>query len=113
MFLMLDAKHMLHLLDAILLTPRTILPKVKPKMFEHWVYTFGREIIIQSSKHPLVSGFYKLLATCLKICKRIGYFSGVSVGDVVDKDSVAMETDVTDKQACFILFRKYMKEVCN
>ena len=43
-------------------------------MFEHWVLTFGREVIVLSSHHPLVSGFYKLLATCLTLCKKIGYF---------------------------------------
>ena len=35
---------------------------------------FGREVIVLSSRHPLVSGFYKLLAACLKICKKIAYF---------------------------------------
>ena len=53
---------------------RTTLPKVQLVMFDRWVYTFGREVIVQSSRRPLVSGFYKLLATCLKICKLTGYF---------------------------------------
>ena len=47
---------------------------MQAKMFEHWVYTFGREVIVQSSSHPLVSGFYKLLGMCLKMCKKLGYF---------------------------------------
>ena len=58
---------------------RTLLPKVQPQMFERWVHTFGREMIVQSSRLPLVSGFYKLLATCLKICKMIGYFKVLCV----------------------------------
>ena len=34
----------------------------------------------------------------------------VSADGTVGGDVVAMETDVTDKQACFILFRKFVKE---
>ena len=34
----------------------------------------------------------------------------VSADGAVGRDVVAMETDVTDKQACFILFRKFVKE---
>ncbi len=112
---------------------RALLPEVQPQMFTHWVYTFSREVIVQSSRHPLVSGFYKLLATCLGICKTIGYFKvGGSTrpysygleymvlfpwqdvsGEVAirETDSDMMETDVTDKQACFSLLRKYVKEV--
>ena len=55
-------------------TCRTLLPKVQPQMFEQWVHMFGCEVIMQSSRLPLVSGFYKLLATCLKICKTVDYF---------------------------------------
>ena len=53
---------------------RSLLPKVEAAMFEHWVLPFGREVIMASSHHPLVSGFYKLLATCLTLSKKIGYF---------------------------------------
>ena len=55
-------------------THRALLPKVQPAMFERWVHMFGREVIVLSSRHPLVSGFYKLLAACFKICKKIAYF---------------------------------------
>ena len=34
----------------------------------------------------------------------------VNADRAVGGDVVAMETDVTDKQACFILFRKFVKE---
>ena len=34
----------------------------------------------------------------------------VSADGAVGGDVVAMETDATDKQACFILFRKFVKE---
>ena len=53
---------------------RKILPTVTPDKFSPWVTTFGREMITFSSRLPLVSGFYKLLATVLTVCKDIGYF---------------------------------------
>ena len=53
---------------------RALLPKSPWSMFEPWVHTFGREMIILSSSHPMVSGFYKMLATCFKVCKLLSYF---------------------------------------
>ena len=53
---------------------RSLLPEVDAAMFEQWVLPFSREVIVASSSHPLVSGFYKLLGTCLTLCKKIGYF---------------------------------------
>ena len=49
-------------------------------MFEKWVYTFGREMIVLSSRHPLVSGFHKLLSICFQICKEISFFKVASTG---------------------------------
>jgi len=51
-----------------------VLLKVQPSLFEEWVFRFGREMIVLSSHYPAVSGFYKLLAICFKICKDIDYF---------------------------------------
>ena len=62
----------LYLMTSILF--RAVLPKVQLSMFEKWVYTFGRELIMLSSALPLVSGFHKLLGICFSICKEIQYF---------------------------------------
>ena len=43
-------------------------------MFSKWVYSFGREAVVLSSRHPLISSFYKLLAIDFSICKQLGYF---------------------------------------
>ena len=59
---------------------RALLPSSPWRMFEPWVHTFGREMIVLSSNHPLVSGFYKMLATCFKVCKLASYFK-VSLHD--------------------------------
>lgn len=53
---------------------RAVLPKIQLSMFEKWVYTFGREVIVFSSRFPLVSGFHKLLCMCLQMCKELRYF---------------------------------------
>ena len=107
---------------------RSLLPEVNATMFEHWVLAFGREVIVASSHHPLVSGFYKLLATCLTLCKEIEYFKVVlamcstvlgrfceeshCLQDVDMKSADSMETDaVTDRITCYMLFRKFTREV--
>ena len=39
------------------------------------MFKFSKEIIVLSSKYPLISGFYKLNTLCMKIAIRFGYFS--------------------------------------
>lgn len=53
---------------------REILPKKHLEYFKQWVYSFGYELIIQSTRLPLISGFYKLLSVVMKIVKKIKYF---------------------------------------
>lgn len=53
---------------------RAVLPKVKLTMFKKWVYMFGREAIVLSTRHPVISSFYKLLGINFSICKELGYF---------------------------------------
>ena len=53
---------------------RDLLPSVHQEWFQSWVYTFGHEVIVYSSKHPVISGFYKLLSTCLIVCKKLEFF---------------------------------------
>ena len=76
-----------------------------------------------------------MLATCFKICKNVSYFKvsfsnsvafplsiiiilmyciqGVKIenGTCDSEDDSMMETDATDKQACFVLFQKFVREV--
>lgn len=127
-------------------------------MFEKWVYTFGHEMIVLSSRHPLVSGFHKLISICFHTCKEINYFKVVIFlvslttfpwfwllvvkdinldscfaavgpgGNAMETDTDAMETDAVetdametstvedttrDRKTCFILFRKFIREVCH
>ena len=60
--------------DVWLLFYRKLLPSVTPNLFCPWVLTFSREVIAMATQYPLVSGFYKLLACVLRICKRTNYF---------------------------------------
>nr|XP_033789602.1 DNA-dependent protein kinase catalytic subunit isoform X2 [Geotrypetes seraphini] len=84
---------------------REILPEKHIEFFEVWVYTFGYELILQSTRLPLISGFYKLLSVAMKNTKRIKYFEGVS-----PKSHKKCPED-PEKFACFALFAKFGKEV--
>jgi len=53
---------------------RDILPDKHVEYFQPWVYSFGYELIIHSTRLPLISGFYKLLSVTMKIAKKIKYF---------------------------------------
>ncbi|XP_035175280.1 DNA-dependent protein kinase catalytic subunit [Oxyura jamaicensis] len=84
---------------------REILPDKHVEYFNPWVYSFGYELIIHSTRLPLISGFYKLLSVTMKIAKKIKYFEGVS------PKSLRKSTEDPEKSSCFALFVKFGKEV--
>ncbi|NXA73861.1 PRKDC kinase, partial [Thryothorus ludovicianus] len=84
---------------------REILPEKHVEYFHPWVYSFGYELIVHSTRLPLISGFYKLLSVTMKIAKRIKYFEGVSPG------SLRRCPEDPEKSSCFALFVKFGKEV--
>ncbi|KAL8182171.1 UNVERIFIED_CONTAM: hypothetical protein K2H54_046546 [Gekko kuhli] len=84
---------------------REILPEKHIEYFEPWVYSFGYELIIQSTRSPFISGFYKLLSIAMKIAKKIKYFEGVA------PKSKKKCPENPEKSSCFALFAKFGKEV--
>uniref|UniRef100_A0A8U8BGC8 DNA-dependent protein kinase catalytic subunit n=1 Tax=Geospiza parvula TaxID=87175 RepID=A0A8U8BGC8_GEOPR len=84
---------------------RELLPEKHVEYFHPWVYSFGYELIVHSTRLPLISGFYKLLSVTMKIAKRIKYFEGVS------PRSLRRCPEDPEKTSCFALFVKFGKEV--
>uniref|UniRef100_A0A663E490 DNA-dependent protein kinase catalytic subunit n=1 Tax=Aquila chrysaetos chrysaetos TaxID=223781 RepID=A0A663E490_AQUCH len=84
---------------------REILPEKHVEYFSPWVYSFGYELIIHSTRLPLISGFYKLLSVTMKIARKIKYFEGVS------PRSLRKCPEDPEKRSCFALFVKFGKEV--
>ncbi|KAF6100707.1 protein kinase, DNA-activated, catalytic subunit [Phyllostomus discolor] len=84
---------------------REILPEKHVEYFEPWVYSFAYDLILQCTRLPLVSGFYKLLSTAVNNAKKIKYFEGV--GPKSQKKS----PEDPEKYSCFALFAKFGKEV--
>ncbi|KAB0800482.1 hypothetical protein PPYR_06222 [Photinus pyralis] len=52
-----------------------ILRNVSPEIFKGWISQCVNQIIYKSLQYPLVSGFYKLLTSCLQICDKLNYFN--------------------------------------
>uniref|UniRef100_A0A8L0DT02 DNA-dependent protein kinase catalytic subunit n=1 Tax=Oncorhynchus mykiss TaxID=8022 RepID=A0A8L0DT02_ONCMY len=75
-----------------------LLMKKRLDYFGQWVYPLSHELILQSIRAPLVSGFYKLLSVSMEVAKRIKYFQGVGPKSA-------------QSSACFALFSKFGKEV--
>ncbi|XP_053571003.1 LOW QUALITY PROTEIN: DNA-dependent protein kinase catalytic subunit [Bombina bombina] len=82
-----------------------ILPNKHLEYFEPWVYVFGYEIVLQSTRLPLISGFYKLLSIVMKNANKLRYFGGAS-----PKSFKKIQED-PEKFSCFALFSKFGKEV--
>ncbi|XP_071815133.1 DNA-dependent protein kinase catalytic subunit-like [Apostichopus japonicus] len=97
---------------------RDLLPRQQMEYFKPWVYQFGHQLILLSTRFPLVSGLYKLLTACMVICQKTGYFKQPVKADLDDSRGT-MEVDPHepweesggDRQACFTLFAKFAKEV--
>uniref|UniRef100_W5KIE9 DNA-dependent protein kinase catalytic subunit n=1 Tax=Astyanax mexicanus TaxID=7994 RepID=W5KIE9_ASTMX len=81
-----------------------LLPSKNPEYFAQWMYPLCHELILQSIRFPLVSGFYKLLALCMNIAKKIKYFQ--------DEGPKSTNEGSPAGRACFALVSKFGKEVC-
>lgn len=53
---------------------KSVLEHSEHMLFSKWVNMFIQQMILKSTKNPLMSGFYKLLAAGLKICVKLHYF---------------------------------------
>ncbi|XP_042110110.1 DNA-dependent protein kinase catalytic subunit [Ovis aries] len=84
---------------------REILPEKHVEFFGPWVHSFSYQLILQSTRSPLISGFYKLLSLAVRNAKKIKYFEGV--GPKSQKPS----PEDPEKHSCFALFSKFGKEV--
>ncbi|KAF9955057.1 hypothetical protein BGZ72_004086 [Mortierella alpina] len=83
------------------------LPEIRPTLFARWAFVIGDTLIDLSARHPLVSGFYKMFATCLQVCQSISLFNTtVETGPLVKA-----EDELVDTQRAAALFRKYIREV--
>ncbi|CAH6792055.1 Prkdc [Phodopus roborovskii] len=84
---------------------REILPKKQIRFFEPWVYSFAHEMILQCTRLPLISGFYKLLSIAVRNARKIKYFEGVN------RKTLKHSPEDPEKYSCFALFAKFGKEV--
>ncbi|XP_004680100.1 PREDICTED: DNA-dependent protein kinase catalytic subunit [Condylura cristata] len=84
---------------------REILPEKHVEFFEPWVYSFTYDIILQATRLPLISGFYKLLSVAVRNAKKVKYFKGVS------PQSQKQSSEDPEKYSCFALLAKFGKEV--
>ncbi|XP_053322155.1 DNA-dependent protein kinase catalytic subunit [Spea bombifrons] len=82
-----------------------ILPYKHVEFFESWIYAFGYELVLQSTRLPLISGFYRLLSVAMKNAKKLKYFQGIN-----PKSNTKCPED-PEKFSCFALFAKFGKEV--
>uniref|UniRef100_A0A8C7BY96 DNA-dependent protein kinase catalytic subunit n=1 Tax=Neovison vison TaxID=452646 RepID=A0A8C7BY96_NEOVI len=84
---------------------REILPEKHVEFFEPWIHSFAYELILQSTRLPLISGFYKLLSVAMRNAKKIKYFKGVGL------KSQTQSPEDPEKYSCFALLAKFGKEV--
>ena len=94
-----DYQFFLNLVDFI----GELLTSSQLPLFSHWVSYFGRHVILLSHDNPHVSGFLKLLTTCMVVCRRLRYFE---VGARMETEEVA-----SSHSEAFVLFKKFLSEL--
>ncbi|KAG0050163.1 hypothetical protein BGZ83_005055 [Gryganskiella cystojenkinii] len=82
------------------------LPEICPHLFGQWNFVIGEVLIELSAKNPLVSGFYKMFATCLQVCQSIALFDENS-----GSGPLKVEEELVDIQRAATLYKKYIREV--
>ncbi|XP_035828316.1 DNA-dependent protein kinase catalytic subunit [Aplysia californica] len=89
-------------------------------LFEDWVYTFAHTLVVMSTRHPLVSGFYRLLSVTMTLADKLSYFKAfdsqsqksprleesMDIGEGGVATGAGQEVEVT-----FHLIKKFSKEV--
>ncbi|KAF9419367.1 hypothetical protein BGZ94_009435, partial [Podila epigama] len=83
------------------------LPATCPELFGRWAFTIGSNLIELSAKNPLVSGFYKMFATCLQVCEATQLFAPTTNESDVKTEVLSP----VELQRTISLFKKYVAEV--
>ncbi|EDV28309.1 uncharacterized protein TRIADDRAFT_20924, partial [Trichoplax adhaerens] len=84
---------------------KALLPTTRTEFFLPWIFPFGKNLVLLSTRLPLVSGFYKLLEICMTISSSLSYFEVIIT--FTDKD----KAESIDKYLCYLLYYKFYKEV--
>ncbi|GFR68841.1 DNA-dependent protein kinase catalytic subunit [Elysia marginata] len=87
---------------------------VQWRFFRCWVFTFTHTLIIMSTRHPLVSGFYKLLSVTMTVANKLDYFTGLEK-QLPSLDSMEVDdenwNENKEARGTYLLVKKFSKEV--
>ena len=97
------------------------------QLFSDWVMTLTHALVVMSTQHPLVSGFYKLLSITMTLAGRLNYFKPLMKDQNADlarhEESMDCESQESGSQefatksghyeveTTFQLIKKFSKEV--
>lgn len=81
--------------------------------FSCWIIIFAREMITLSSRHPLVSGFYKMMSVLMGICEEQEYFKEIQSSILAGRsaDSAEEGEDIGNKLYLYSTVSKFIQEV--
>ena len=79
-----DVRAFLNLADFL----AVLLPKAGAALFGPWAYLYTAELAALASRHPLLSGIYKLLGTTLHLSDECGVFNDTSDAQVCHLSTV-------------------------
>jgi DNA-dependent protein kinase catalytic subunit len=108
-------------IDYVAFCERFLL-KIPKRDFCRWVYLLCECYIESSTKNPLVSGFYRLLATVVGLAEKYGIFRNLQLddignvsrmADIVDSDSYETSAKESPEsiEKCFAMLSQFLKEV--
>ncbi|KAJ3201400.1 hypothetical protein HDU82_008143, partial [Entophlyctis luteolus] len=85
----------------------TLLPMLALNLFEKWITVAGQKFVAYSRAHPVVSGFYKLMASILVIAEKLKVFE-IIADYQMDLDTSPLMSE--DQSAAHHLFSEYISD---
>ncbi|KAJ3391638.1 hypothetical protein HDU84_005588 [Entophlyctis sp. JEL0112] len=85
----------------------TLLPMLALNLFEKWITVAGQKFVAYSRAHPVVSGFYKLMASILVIAEKLKFFE-IIADYQMDLDTSPLMSE--DQSAAHHLFSEYISD---
>ncbi|KAJ3113033.1 hypothetical protein HK098_007835, partial [Nowakowskiella sp. JEL0407] len=92
------------------------LTRIRTEDFKRWIFIFSQRQISNSTKYPLVSGFYKLCGVSLNVAKKVGFVEGILKRELYGLEHEGTRDELNDTATSiqtnfYILFTKYLKEI--
>lgn len=97
-------------LNLVLFFDRVVTSGLDPACFKTSYYDLCKSLVRGSTRNPLVSGFFKILAASMRLIQRGDFFRDVPTPNVIPGEDSVIQAS-SEAQPCAALITKFAREV--